>query len=696
VDGATTRAAPRLSVRALLAWPLATSGLAAMQAFVAHDRQGGAIASIVWAIATGFAIGAWAGLLHALVSAVVGRVPAWSRASLRMRASVPGPSVRAAAAVGALAVLLGSWWAIDRVYALVRGYPLDYDAVGRAIWRGAAALVLPAIAAILWLGLRTLEIHLRDRPRVASIVARVSATLLVALPALHLSRGPIFVYFGPLAMLAIVLAAAAVAASWLPRADVLGRRKAGIFAGTWLVLAIVGGLGLRDPGVRSLLLHEGPLFAEVHRFFLGFADGDGDGDHPPWLGGTDCDDADPAVSGAAKEVAANGIDDNCRAGDAPAFEPVRAVPGPPPARPPIVLVTIDTLRADRLELYGAARDTMPALARLGSEGVVFERAYAPANHTFFSVTALLSGLSTERMIVPGPSEVPQLSYARWLPHVMGSLGYHRVAVDPPLLLDGKMQPADLHFDTIDIGPFDNAGQNRGVKARQVADAAIAWLRAWRGDDAVLLWVHFMDPHAVHVSPERFAVHGEADAYDNELSWVDFHLARLLEEVDDTFHGQAHVIVTSDHGEQLGEAGGWGHGFSLRDVEIRVPLVVRAPDLKPARIAEPVSLLRVPGTVLHWLGYAPDVWPDAPSLLAAPEIASPPVVATNPAFLWNERRMEAALVEAPWKLVHARTTNTTLLFDTDADPAEQSDLAAREPEIRDRMLARLLDHLERGG
>lgn len=696
MDASTTEPASRLSVRALLGWPLATAGLAAIQAFAAHGRQGGAASSMVWATLSGFALGAWAGLLHALVAAALVRVAGWQRLVERIGNARPAPSVRAAAATGALVVLVAAWWAIDRVIALQAEHPLDYGAVARAIWRGAAALVLPASAAILYIALRWLERHLRDRPRRATNVTRVAVSVAVLLVAWHMASGPFVVYFGATAALLLVIAGVFVARMWLPpagRLGVVGLRSAVAMS---VATCVVGVLGLRDPGVRALLLHEGPTFAEVHALFTAFADRDADRDLPPWLGGGDCDDDDPRISSAAKEIPGNGLDDNCHAGDAPRPEIVRDVPGPASRRPPLVLVTIDTVRADRLELYGSQRATMPALARLGEEGVVFERAYAPANHTFFSVTALLSGLSTEHMLVPSDADVPQLSYERWLPHVLGGLGYHRVAIDPPLLYDGKMRPADLHFDTILTGPFDAIGGNRGAKAGQVADLAIEWLRGWGGEQPVFLWVHFMDPHAVHESPQRFAVREEADAYDNELSWVDMHLARLLDAVGDAFHGQAHVIVTSDHGEQLGEAGGWGHGFSLREVEVRVPLVLSAPGLAPARVAEPVSLLRVPSTVLQWLGYAPTVWPDAPSLLAGDGVAAPPVVVENPAFLWNERRMEAALVEPPWKLVHARTTNTTLLFDLEHDPGERDDRAGREPEIRDRMLTRLRDLLEHGG
>lgn len=697
MQGTTIEAAARLPVRSAFAWPLATAALGAMQAFAAHDRQGGAASAVVWAVLTAFALGSWLGLLHALVAAALARRTVWSRWTAWVQTRAPAPSVLAAATVLALAVELTAWWGIDLVYALARAHPLDYDAVGRQIWRGAAALTLPVLAAVLFVGVRGLETRLRAHEVRAKWVARVGASSAFVLAAWHLSSGPFFVYFGSTVAVALLVGGAVLAAAWLPASIPLHRPAALRTSVAWVALVLVGAWGLRDVGVRALLLHEAPLFAEVHALATGWADGDGDGDLPPWLGGTDCDGTDPAISGAAKELPGNGIDDNCHAGDAssrPAAEPL--TPTAERARPPIVLVTIDTVRADHLELYGYPRETMPALARLGARGVVFERAYSPGNHTFFSVTALLAGQSIERMLVPGDAAVPHLGYSRWLPDLLGRLGYHRVSIDPPLVLDGKMRPEELRFDEVDLGPFDTVGDNRGAKSRQVADSAIRWLEAWQGDAPVFLWVHFIDPHAVHESPERFATHTESDAYDNELSWVDLHLGRVLAAVDRTLGSEAHVIVTSDHGEQLGEAGGWGHGFSLREAEVRVPLVVVAPGLSPRRVGTPVSGLRIPATVMHWLGFSPEGWPEAPSLLLDPEGDPPPVVVENPAFLWNARRMEAALVDMPFKLVHSRTTNTTLLYDLERDPHERDDLAGTEPEIRERMLAKLLDLLEHAG
>ncbi len=680
-----------LPVYAAWGWPLGTATLGAAQVIASFGRQGGSLGGASWAVATAFAIGAWVGLLHGLLAwglgpRLRGRIPP------RVQALVPGPSTWAAATVGAAVVLLGAWWGIDVVFDLVDAHPLDYDAVGRQIWKGAAGLALTVAAAGLYLGLRGLRLGLQGRPRVAGIVARVAASAIVFAVAVHMARGPFVVYFGPSVAFALWLAAAVVAMTWLPARRPATRDGALRWVVPWLALVLVGGLGLRSPSVRALLLHEGPVFAHVHGFSLAFADGDGDGDLSPTFGGTDCDDDDPAVSGAHKELPANGIDDNCHGGDAPALS--ATAPIALSAEPkPVVLITIDTVRADHLELYGYARPTMPALAQLGARGRVFERAYAPANHTFFSVTAILAGQSTERMLVPTTAAVPQLSYTQWLPHVLGQQGYHRVAIDPPLLADGKMQPQQLRFDEIDIGPYDFVGDNRGAKSRQVADSAIDWLERWEGQRPVFMWVHFMDPHAVHESPKRFDGTTEADAYDNELSWVDFHLNRLLAAVERTFEGRAVVVVTSDHGEQLGEAGGWGHGFSLRDVELRVPLIVAGPGVTPAREPEPVSLLRVPATIVALLGADPVAWPDAPSLLA--DVDAGPVIAENPAFLWNERRMEAALVQWPYKLIHARATNTTLLFDLERDPQERHDLGAADPDRRDQMLETLRDALEVG-
>ncbi len=638
------------------------------------------------ALATGCAMGAWPSLVTVLV-AVLARRRGWSWPA-RLR---PSPTVVATTVLLAVIATMLAWLALDVGLGIVREHPLDYPQTGAQLGRAILFFGLPIGIAVVVLAVPPLGRVLAVGRR-AWVTTCVGGAFAVIIGGAHLGSGAFIVYLGSAATLVLVLLGAAIAATALP-ATRAGTRGAILCAAAG-VTALVGVLALQHAGARALLLHHGRNTPTLVALGVGVFDGDGDGDLPPWLGGGDCDGSDASIGTPMPELPGNGIDDNCWAGDRTATPepPTPAVAQGP--RPLVLLVTIDTVRPDRLELYGAARPTMPALAALGSTGLVFDRAYAPANHTFFAMTALLSGQSTERMLVPPPldaaSVLPGMRYTRWLPQRLRDLGYHVVAIAPPLVGDGKLPPAELRVDEIEMGPFDSGEKNRGTTSRQVADAAIQRIEGWQGDRPLAVWIHFMDPHAVHESPLRFAVDSVQDAYDNELSWVDFHLSRVLAAARERVHDDALVVVTADHGESFGENGDWGHGFSLAEREIRVPLVIAGPGVPRSRHAEPVSTVALAPTILALLGQPTDPGLELTSLL---DDASSPVLATNPAWLWNALRMEVAWIDGPHKLVWSRTTNTIELFDLDADPAELHNLAAAEPARRDAMLGALRDALE---
>jgi len=672
-------------VRAVWTAPLATGTVTAGELLARSSAFD--LGAFVLAVASGCAMGAWLAVLVALV-AIMARRRGWT-VPARLRPSPAAVAVLACASVLALVVVAIAWAALDVGLALVAAHPLDYPQTGTQLGRAVVLLVVPVAVMVLVAIAAPLARWLAPGRR-ALTALRIAGTVAVLALAMHFGSGAFVVYFGPLVALGIVALAFVVAMLWLPawREGPVGA----FVCACALFVVVVGVLGLRHPGARALLLHHGRLTPTVVVLGIGFLDGDDDGDLPLWLGGGDCDDDDPRIGVASVEISGNGIDDNCWAGDRePEPEPATpaVVAGP---RPTLVLVTIDTVRPDRLELYGAARATMPALTELGARGLVFEHAYAPANHTFYAMTALLAGQATERMLVPQPGALPGMRYTRWLPQRLRELGYHVVAIAPPLVQDGKLPPQELRVDEIDLGPFDSGAKNRGTTSRQIADSAIERVESWQGEGALALWIHFMDPHAVHESPQRFPVADVRDAYDNELSWVDLHLSRVLAAVHERFGDEVLVVVTADHGESFGEDGDWGHGFTLFEREIRVPLVIAGPGVPAGRRSMPVTTLAVAPTVLALLGQPRDPALEYPSLVDADPA---PVVAENPAFLWNEPRMEAALVEQGQKLVWARTTNTIQLFDLVADPDERTNLAAADPERRDRMLTTLRDALERG-
>ncbi len=665
-------------VRALWSVPASTLAIAAVSVIRSLGDRGGTWLDAVLAICGGAAVAVWPAALLGLVAIFAAR-RGWSwPGRLRPSASL-APTSGAIAIVSFVVTLVGTT-VVPEILALSDAYPIDYPQTAAALWTTGVVLIGPVATAVALATAYALT-RVFARRNLGWQAARAGLAGAVGLALWHCSAGSFFVYFGAPLALGLVIAGAIVAATLLPA------RGGTAAAAGLVVMAVLGFVGLVRPGARSLLLHDARVFPHVHAFGLGPLDRDGDGDMPTWLGGGDCDDSDPLRAILRPEIAGNGLDDNCSGSDhtravTPSYP---AVHGP---RPHLLLVTIDTVRADHLELYGYARPTMPALAALAERGAVFDRAYSPANHTFFSMMAMLAGQATERMLTPEGG----LRYTHWLPDSLRRLGYYVLAINVPLVADGKIPPAELRVNEIEVGTFDYAGKNRGTTAKQVADATIARIRAYEGTGPLALWVHFMDPHALHESPVRFAGTGVADPYDNELSWVDLHLSRIIAAAQGRWGDDVLIAVTSDHGESFGEDRDWGHGFVLRERELRVPLVIAGPGVPTGRREGPVSTLGLATTLLQLLGQDADPRMEHPGLFATEQ---PPVVAENPAFLWNAARMEAALIEQRYTLIWSRTTNTTLLFDTLSDPQQRRDLTAVLPEERARMLAVLVAELERG-
>lgn len=693
----STEAQPRsLPVRAFWAWPLSTGLLAAVEVTVQSGRLGVDPGSIILALAAGAALGLPLGTACAL-TVVLAQRRGWScRRCDRVRgwfgeATLP--------LLWAVVVLVAGFAAIDVVVDGLFARPIDAPSTAKQLLSGALALVtLPAVLVVWAIG-GPLAAWLRGRSFTPWLrrSAVGGATILVLV---RLCAGPFVLYFAGWAEVLAIAAGLLTAAMWLP-AGASRTRARGLMLYGPAVFLLAGGLGgLNHVGARSRLMHDARLFPRVHDLLLGAADLDQDGDMPRWLGGGDCDDRDARVSSAQPERPGNGVDDNCRLGDAVgpsadasepagASEPARALA--PADRPPVFLITIDTVRADHTELNGYDRATMPFLAHYATGGRSFARAYAPSNHTAFSMLGLLSGQSAEFLV-----QEPEVlagggqKFTRWLPARMADAGYHTVAVNPALVDTGELPLAELRFETVVQGPFDYAAKNRGTRGQQAVDAALALLRREGDGRPLFLWLHIPDPHARHEAHEHFPQRGDRDAYDNELRWADLQVARLLSAIHDRYGDGALVVVTSDHGEAFGERGAWGHGFSLYEFDIHVPLVVRGPGVEVGTEERPVSLVGLSSTILELVGEAPGPRPTQPSLLG--DGADAPVLAGAP-FFWSERRMEVALVEARWKLIHNRRRGTYLLFDLESDPHEQRDLAPSRPDELARMREALESALE---
>jgi choline-sulfatase len=300
----------------------------------------------------------------------------------------------------------------------------------------------------------------------------------------------------------------------------------------------------------------------------------------------------------------------------------RAVDAPPAASSPaasaridtIVLVTIDTLRADRVGAYGWAQAQTPAIDRLAARGVRFERAYATAPITLTSHASLMTGLvppkhgarhNGMRVRADVPTLAQRLEASGW---TTGAF----IAAFPLDRRFGLDRGFDVYSDTLPRGP-DGRPQNERSGAL-VVDEALAFLHARPAGGRLLLWVHLFEPHAPYVDrqpPARPDPAGRSVStrYDTEVAVASAEVARL-EQALESQRASTLFIVTSDHGEAFGEHGEIGHSVFVYDTTLRVPLVIagppgiwgQVPDLTPgAAISEPVSLVDVMPTLLDLVG-----------------------------------------------------------------------------------------------
>lgn len=379
--------------------------------------------------------------------------------------------------------------------------------------------------------------------------------------------------------------------------------------------------------------------------------------------------------------------------------PARAGP------PDVVLVTLDTVRADRMGFLGSRRGLTPNLDALARESLVFERAYAQAPLTTVSHATILSGTSppfhrAQDFGLPLPAAVP------YLPALLEGAGYHTAAFVGSLILDprGAIAPGfDRGFEVYDAG-FRRRREGEDpfrTKERRGADVvarALAWLDR-RPPGPLFLWVHLYDAHDPYDPPAPFAARFAREPYDGEVAAVDAAVGALLAGLRDRrlFAG-ALVLVLSDHGEGLGDHGEATHGVFLYDATIHVPLLVRPPKGQGGgrRIAARVSLKDVAPTVLEAAGVAAPSAMRGRSLLA---VAADPRPDDRPSYAESEypRRVFGWSALASWRAERFLWVEAPRpeLYDLRADPAATHNLAEERPAVARGMAAQVAAARGRG-
>jgi choline-sulfatase len=272
----------------------------------------------------------------------------------------------------------------------------------------------------------------------------------------------------------------------------------------------------------------------------------------------------------------------------------RAPAPTPAARPSILLVTLDTTRAD--SIGPDARDVQtPAFDAVAARGRRFTQAYAAVPETLPSHSSIMTGL------YPGGHGVHE--NARYLPATLPMLserlqqaGYRTSAFVSSFILArrfGLARGFDVYDDTLPAGANERS-------SRATTDAAIADL-AQAGDKPRFLWVHYYDPHAPYEPPEPYRTRYRAHPYLGEIAAMDEQLGRLVQAFDGRASGPSAIVIVADHGEGLGEHGEATHGSLLYQATVHVPLVIVGPGVTAGTSETPVSTRRVYHTILDLAG-----------------------------------------------------------------------------------------------
>ena len=368
------------------------------------------------------------------------------------------------------------------------------------------------------------------------------------------------------------------------------------------------------------------------------------------------------------------------------------------AKPNVVVITIDTLRADHLGCYGYSRIETPNLDALARLGARFTQAYTPVPITLPAHTAIFTGsfpMATGMHDFSG-NKLP--ANGTTLAKVLRDNGYTTAAFIGAAVLDSRFglnQGFETYFDHFDFSRLDET--NLDLTERRgdlVMDEALGWLK--QAPRPFLLWIHLYDPHFPYTPPEPYASRYRTHLYDGEIAFADAQVGRLLSFLKQRgLFDHSVIALAGDHGEGLGEHGEKTHGFFIYNSTLHVPLILKVPGAAPRVVAEDVSLVDVMPTLLQELKLAIPASVQGRSLLGlilgrqGPTAARPSELYAETYlpllhFRWGQLR---GLESDGWKYIDAPRPE---LYNLRSDPRELKNLySARQSlahEMHDRLYA----------
>lgn len=363
----------------------------------------------------------------------------------------------------------------------------------------------------------------------------------------------------------------------------------------------------------------------------------------------------------------------------------------------VVLISLDTCRADRLSCYGYPRQSTPNIDSVANEGVLFDLALTPVPLTVPAHSSMLTGTYPPIHGARGNEGFRLAESNVTLAEMLRDAGYETAAFVggfPLAALFGLNQG----FNTYD-GQFSESGNKRFYnerRAEEVSRPAMAWLEQ-HGKKPFFLFLHYYDAHTPYAPPASYAAAYSDDLYAGEIAYTDSAVGQILDKLrrlglyEDTL-----IVITGDHGESLGEHGETTHGYFAYQGTMRVPMIVRAPRcVRGRRVAEAVSLVDIVPTVLSLLGLQAPPGIQGADLRRCLAGKSGPV-RRHP--LYGESLFPTVfgcsplhtLADDHWKYIRAPRPE---LYDLGRDPGEKNNLVEREPQAALRLRDQLEDALK---
>ena len=349
----------------------------------------------------------------------------------------------------------------------------------------------------------------------------------------------------------------------------------------------------------------------------------------------------------------------------------------------VLLITLDTTRADHLGCYGDAEARTPNLDELARGGVRFARVYCPAPLTLPSHASIMTGLypATHGVRNNGHDLAP-----KWvtLAETLKSRGFATAAFVSSFSVDSRFglgRGFDVYDDT-----FQAQAPLKGANAERRAEETFARFKRWidrAGQERFFAWVHYYDPHLPYDPPPPYREAAPGRPYDGEIAYMDRYVGEVLDALRAKgLLEKTLVVVAGDHGEGFGDKVETGHGIFLYEETLRVPLIFSDASAfpKPRVVGDAVRLIDVAPTILEAIGLKAEAASmEGRSLISrmtgktrADLDALVETFYPRENFGWSEL---VGIVSGPWKLIQAPRPE---LYDLARDPAEKNDLAASSP------------------